>query len=186
MSDAVIQPRHSFDDYERLLTASEFRLEYVDGYIRVMAGGTGRHNVISGNLYAATRAAGSAAGCTAYIEGRRLDIASSDNHVLRSYFPDVMVVCTPLLDAPADRSPCFVAEVLSDSTASVDNIEKLAAYTTLDSVLAYALVSQHERRVVLHRRYGDGFRAEVYSAGESFQLDCPLTTIAVDDLYSGL
>lgn len=181
---SVASPRYySYAEYEEVLAHSDIRHEYVEGVIRAMAGGTGRHNAIFGRLYAALLTPAASNGCEAYVADRRLDIGRSEGNPTRSYFPDVMVVCDPDLDAPGDRDPCFVAEVLSDSTAAVDQIEKHTAYTNVSSVLAYAIVSQHERRVVLHRRVGDVFHTEVHVAGESFTLECPPVTIAVDSLY---
>lgn len=177
---------YSFAEYEEIESVSELRHEFVEGTIRAMAGGIARHNELAGGLYAALRGPAMAAGCRAHVEARRLDIGGMPDQPLRRYYPDVMVVCSPDHDSLSDREPCFVAEVLSDSTAAIDQFEKRTAYTNLPSVLAYALVSQSERRVVLHRRNGDTFHIETYTAGQSFTLDCPATTVAVDDLYLGL
>ena len=96
-----------------------------------------------------------------------------------------MVVCQPRFDAPAERAPCLVAEVLSDSTASIDQIEKLASYAQVSSVLVYLVISQSERRVVVHRRDGDTFHAIVLTSGARLELDCPAIGFAVDELYVG-
>lgn len=184
VSQAPIQPVVPYFEYEAMQLATGFRLEYVDGYVRVMAGGSGRHDVIAQNLANATRTAAREAGCHTYIADRRLDLGGSLDVPRRSYYPDVMVVCGADLDAPGDRDPCFVAEVSSESTQAVDQLEKYTAYTNLSSVLAYAVVSQSERRVTLHRRVGGEFHTEHFGVGESFTLECPTVTIAVDDLYT--
>ncbi len=186
MANAPIPRVYSFEEYDEVESVSELRHEFVEGTIRAMAGGTARHNELAGALYAALRTPARAAGCRAHVEGRRLDIGGTPEQPRRRYYPDVMVVCSDDHDCLSDRTPCFVAEVLSESTALIDQVEKFTAYTNIPSVLAYALVSQSERRVVLHRRDGDGFRAETYTAGQSFALDCPATTVSVDDLYLGL
>ena len=177
---------YSFVEYAEIEAGSELRHEFVEGYVRAMAGGTGRHNRLAGELFAAVRAAALADGCAPYVEGRRLDIGGTLDSPSRSYYPDVMVVCSPAIEAVAERSPCFVAEVLSESTAAIDQFEKRTAYTNLPSVLAYALVSQHEHRVTLHRRVDGTFRTEIYTEGQSFVLDCPSVTVEVDGLYAGL
>jgi len=186
VSEAVVHRVYSYEEFEEIERRSEVRHEYVNGYLRAMAGGSGRHNSIAGGLYAALRSAAIAGGCLAHVENRRFDIGGTTDAPFRTYYPDVMVACPGHPDAPGERGPCFVAEVLSDSTAAIDETEKFTAYTNVDSVRVYAIVSQHERRVTLHRRIGDEFVAEVYIAGTEFVLDCPSTTIAVDDLYAGL
>jgi Uma2 family endonuclease len=65
----------------------------------------------------------------------------------------VQLVCHP-----SDRHqrfterPCVVVEVLSESTARTDHGEKLRAYQTIPTLLAYLIVSQQEQRVVRHWR----------------------------------
>ena len=123
-----------------------------------------------------------------FVGGRRLDIVSEHRATpSRSYYPDVMVVCDPLLDGAAERSPCLVVEVLSDSTAAIDQVEKLAAYERILSIKTYLIVSRSERRVIAHRRAGEGdaFRAEVYQGGSAISLPCPAFELAVDEIYAG-
>lgn len=186
MTSSPVSRLYSFDEYDEVESVSDLRHEFVEGLIRAMAGGTARHNELSGALYAALREPARAGGCRAHVEGRRLDIGGTAEQPLRRYYPDVMVVCSDDHDSTSDREPCFVAEVLSDSTAVIDQVEKYTAYTNLASLLAYALVSPSERRVVVHRRVGDRFTTETYTAGQPFTLDCPATTVTVDDLYLGL
>ncbi|HWL44732.1 MAG TPA: Uma2 family endonuclease [Ilumatobacter sp.] len=186
MTNAPISRVYSFGEYDEIESTSELRHEFVDGIVRAMAGGTARHNELALALGASLRTPARAAGCRAHVEGRRLDIGGTAEAPTRRYYPDVMVVCSDDHDSLSDRTPCFVAEVLSDSTATIDQVEKFTAYTNIPSVLAYAVVSQSEHRVVVHRRVSSGFRAESYTAGQEFTLDCPPVTIAVDELYLGL
>lgn len=186
MTNAATPRWYSYAEYQEVELASEIRHEFVEGVIRAMAGGTARHSALALALGSALRQAAITTGCLAHVEGRRLDVGGTDASPRRSYYPDVMVVCDSPQYAPSDRSPCFVAEVLSDSTAAIDQVEKLNAYAGIESVLAYAIVSQLEHRVTVHRRDGDVFHAEVYTAGQSFTLDCPAVAIEVDDLYAGL
>ena len=78
------------------------------------------------------------------------------------YYPDLSVCC--------DRSdrhelfltrPCFIAEVLSPSTASIDRREKRASYATLESLREYLIVDQDRLRVELYRREGSGWQGYV-------------------------
>ncbi len=185
VSDAAIHRLYSYDDYLGIERASSLRNEYVDGYIRAMAGGTGRHNRLAGRVYRLLADVAEGSGCAAYVEGRRLDLMLDDVRP-RSYYPDVMVVCDQDDDALSETAPCFVAEVLSDSTAAIDQIEKLAAYAKVPSILAYTIISQSERTVVLHRRLGAELRPEFYRDDDVISLDCPPVRLTVAELYTGI
>ena len=69
------------------------------------------------------------------------------------YYPDVVVVCTPIaeLDVVA-RGPCVVVEVTSPSTARIDRGEKLEAYRRISTLGAYLVVDHRLRRVERHWR----------------------------------
>jgi Uma2 family endonuclease len=71
----------------------------------------------------------------------------------RYYYPDVVVVCTPMgdLDLVAE-DPCVVVEVTSPSTARVDRTEKLDAYRGIPTLQAYLVVDHRRRRVQRHWR----------------------------------
>jgi len=78
----------------------------------------------------------------------------------------------------------LVVEVLSDSTEARDRGVKAAHYRHLPSLREYVLVSQHERRVEVHRRNEAGrwelFEAEAGGRVELASVGC---TLAVDELY---
>ncbi len=97
-----------------------------------------------------------------------------------------MVVCGPTTRVAAETDPCLVVEILSESTAAIDQIEKLAAYAAVPSVLAYLIVSQTEKKIIVHRRVGEDLRPERYGPGESLRLDCPSTELSIDEIYDDL
>lgn len=186
MPSHPVVPLLSFDEYVALYGQLEVRHEFVDGYVRAMAGGSAAHSYLAARISRLLFDAAEGAGCMTFVEGRRLDIVHDSVGVpVRSYYPDVMVVCEPLVEEPAERSPCLVVEVLSESTAAIDQIEKLAAYERIPSIEVYLVVSQSERRVIAHRRADNGLRAEVHLAGSLIRLPCPAIDLAVEDIYAG-
>lgn len=65
-----------------------------------------------------------------------------------SYYPAVFVTCEETNDgSPYKRFPCFVAEVLSESTSDIDRGEKLHNYRKIPSLKAYILVSYSQQLV---------------------------------------
>ena len=79
------------------------------------------------------------------------------------------------------RSPRAVVEVLAERTRSYDTIDKRAAYRTVPSLEAYALIDSERRRVELDRRIAGTWQTSV--VGETCTLGETLVT--VDDLYDG-
>jgi len=102
------------------------------------------------------------------------------------YYPDVVVTCDPPGGDPYLRTqPRLIIEVLSPTTERIDRHGKLLAYRNVPSLQEYALISQDEMRIELHRRQDDGqWTVEAFShPEESFafaSVDLPLT---VADVY---
>ena len=94
------------------------------------------------------------------------------------YYPDAMVVCQP---NPAEHvfqdAPAVLVEVLSPATRRIDEGEKAMAYATIPSLMAYLMVDQDEARIVVLRRSGETFAAEVY---EGLAAVVPLPEIEAD------
>lgn len=175
---------------ERRMTLDEFlaweerqdgRHEFLQGEIVAMVGGTVAHNQISGNIYAALRAALRGSPCRVFQETMRI---LADESV---FYPDVFVTCTALDDR--DRlatEPTVIVEVLSDSTSSYDHTTKSAAYRTLPSLIQYVLVHQRVAVVESFRRAGDGWTHELISGREgalsipALEMTLPLSTIYED------
>lgn len=55
MTDSPLLRHYSYVEYEEIEQGSNVRHEFVEGYIRAMSGGTGRHNAIGFGLGTALR-----------------------------------------------------------------------------------------------------------------------------------
>ncbi len=78
-----------------------------------------------------------------------------DQHRARE--PDVVVQCGKEFDPDAlvADDPVVVAEVISPSSAQIDNVDKLAEYFSLPSVQNYLIVNPSARTVTHHARTAD-------------------------------
>ncbi len=79
-------------------------------------------------------------------------------------------------------------EVSSPGAASVDHREKLLAYRGIETLLAYVIVEQASRAVIVHRRLANGswWRDEYLESGQ-FELPCPSDfTLTLDQIYAGV
>lgn len=84
-------------------------------------------------------------------------------------------------DDYTETEPCFIAEVLSESTRMADQNSKAERHRELPSLQAYFLV---RRGVSVWRRGGESWSFEV--VGETFELSCPSVTPTLADLHVGI
>lgn len=78
-------------------------------------------------------------------------------------------------------------EVLSPSTTSIDQREKMLLYRETPTLQAYLIVHQDIRRVERHYRGDDGawHRADHVTDG-AIPVPCPETTLTLDGIYEEL
>jgi Uma2 family endonuclease len=123
------------------------KAELVDGTIFMMAGGSPRHAAIAANLIFALMTKLKGSGYRAY--GSDLAAQTGPNSVR---FPDVSVYCGEA-NHPKDPKakligdPEIIFEVLSPSTASNDQLTKLAEYRALPGVKLVVFVDPDNERV---------------------------------------
>jgi Uma2 family endonuclease len=136
------------EEYLHFEESSPIKHEYVAGEVYAMSGATARHNRIAGNVFARLLAAAKAGPCDVFVSDMRLEAAGD-----RYYYPDVMVVSTPVgeLDV-VTRRPCVVLEVTSPSTARIDRGEKPDAYRQIPTLRAYLIVDHRRQRIERHWR----------------------------------
>lgn len=176
---------HSYDEYLRALDVSVVKLEYCDGEIYAMAGGTPTHADLAASM---TRLLGNAllGRCRVSSSDLKVRIEATD----LSTFPDVSVVFGPRevasIDPNAVTNPTLLVEVTNPSTEDYDRGEKLAHYKQLPSLSAVLLVSHRRAHVTVVARSESGWVEHEYRAGEVVQLDNPSLSFKVDDLYAGI
>ena len=96
------------------------RHEYVDGHIYAMGGASKSHGRIAGNIFYRLRATPQASACLIVQNDLKVRIREPSVY----YYPDVVVACDPDdADPYYTETPCFIAEVLSPGTASMDRRE---------------------------------------------------------------
>lgn len=176
---------YSYDEYLRLLEQSPFKLEYCDGVIYAMAGGTVAHAALSAAM---TRLLGQAllGECTVFSSDLKVRSETSD----LSTFPDVSVVCggqqVSSVDEHALVNPTILVEVTSRSTEDYDRGDKLSHYKQIPSLRAVLFVSHRTRAVTVVTRGATGWTEVEVRAGEVVQLESPSLRFAVDELYGGV
>lgn len=179
----VARTRASYAEYVSIANDSEVKYEFVAGEIIAMSGGTISHGRLIGQVSNVLNQRLAGKPCIVFPSDMRVRIRAAD----RSTYPDLYVVCgEPELATDDDHAivnPAIIFEVLSDSSASSDRIDKFAAYRRLSSLREYVLVSQQERRIEVFRRDGRRWQFDEYASGMRFPLAAIDVELAVDEVY---
>lgn len=179
------QVHYTYQQYRAHADRSELKLEYCDGVIYAMAGGTPAHAFLSA---ATIRLLGNAmkGRCSVSSSDLRVRIESTD----LSTYPDVSVICgavqTSAIDELAAINPSLLVEVTSKSTEGYDRGEKLSHYKQIPSLRAVLFVSHRQRLVTVVARTPTGWSERNFRPGETVSLTDPETAFSVDELYEGI
>lgn len=175
---------YSYSEYVRVAELSNVKLEYYDGEIFAMAGGTPEHAMLAMELGAMIR----------HQLPSSCRIMSSDARILLptglATYPDLSVVCGELMRAPEDRlsltNPVLLVEVLSPSTEDYDRGEKLRHYQELPSLEAVLLVAHDRRCVTAVVRDRGRWTVTDHVEGDVIELARPALVLPVRDIYRPL
>ncbi len=176
---------YSYAEYLSLLNQAEIKLEYCEGVIYAMAGGSLAHGALSAAVMRVFGVA-LAGRCTVYSSDVKVRIEASD----LSTFPDVSVVCGPpqtsAIDSHALTNPTLVVEVTSPSTEDYDRSDKLSHYKQLASVQAVLFVSHRTASITVVQRTSSGWQERTFRSSERVELSVPQVSFSVDDVYAGI
>ena len=149
----VPQHYYSLEEYFALEDASDARFEYWDGDIICMSGGSRAHGTIGSNVVVLLGISLRGGKCRAFTG----DMAVYTPTLLPYRYPDASAACGELKfehikGHDALVNPVVIIEVLSPSTATLDEGPKFVAYQVIPTLRDYILVSQDEPRVVHYTR----------------------------------
>jgi Uma2 family endonuclease len=179
--------RPTYAEYLEVAAQSDFLVEFFDGELWLMSGGTPEHALLIANTTIALGLALRGSTCRIYSEALRVYMPVTND----AAYPDLKVICGPVEHDPVDTdaaiNPSLVVEVLSSSTESFDRGEKFVRYRSLPSLQAYLMVDQHTARLELFERQDDGsWRYTAAEAGERLALRALGIVLAVDEVYQGV
>ena len=151
MSEAPLLSAWTLEAYLDWEATQPLRYELVDGQIYAVVGGTSYHDIIGNNLRSELRAALRGKKCRA--QGPELKVMAGGN----VRYPDALIDCGPLARGTVQvQEPTAVFEVLSKSTAWIDQSLKLRDYDATPSIRTYVLISQDEPRALIYTRDESG------------------------------
>ncbi len=186
MSEAYRQTPWTWEAYLTWEADQPVRYELVDGQVFAMGGGTAEHDTIGNNLRGELRAQLRGKPCRSH--GPHLKVRAGRD----GRYPDALVDCGKLVaGALVAQEPVIVFDILSRSTAWIDQSLKLRDYDATPTIGYYVLVSQDEPRALIYAR-GDtgGFDIQsarlIEGAGQSIDIPEYGLSIALSALYEGL
>lgn len=182
-------PPVSSRQYLKMLEESEDRLEYWDGEVVAMAGGSYAHNLISANIIGNLWQQFRGKGCKALGSDALIRRKDAEKYV----FADVVVQCegARVEEGPIGclNDPVVVFEVLSPATEQQDRKRKFAYYTTFESLKELVLVNQNTRLIEHHYResIAEEWRVRhLIDDDEVLELSSVGARVRLGDVYEGL
>jgi Uma2 family endonuclease len=167
--------QYTLDDYFSMQRGIDLKLEYFNGEIYAMSGGTVGHNRLGRNVLKLIDAALAGSPCEAFGSDMRVSTPSG----LYTY-PDASVVCGPRVSNAAETisNTVVIVEVLSNSTRNYDRGEKFELYRSIPALRHYLLIEQSFTQVEHRRLEGDGSWSQEIT--ESLDQIVHLTAVGID------
>jgi Uma2 family endonuclease len=159
----------------------ELRYEF-DGFdIRAMVGVTRAHAIIQANLIGALRDRLRGKPCRPFGSELKIEVADSIR------YPDAFVVCTP--GDPRSTvvtDPVVIFEILSESTARIDHVDKNAEYRATPSVQRYVMLEQDRQAATVFAREGERWVGSLLTGNIVLAMPEISIEVPLAELYEGL
>jgi len=183
---AETKRRYTLEEYLVLERESDARLEFWDGEIFTMSGGTLAHERVMGNAYDLFRVHLRGSDCAVFGSNMQIKVPSAPPY----RYADGSVVCGKV---EVERfngndlllNPVLVYEVLSPSSEAYDRGDKFTHYKSIASLKEYLLVAQHRPHITRYAKRDDGewSYGEINALGGIIYLSSLDLTLKLSDVY---
>lgn len=189
---AELKPRLTFDEYLEIESKAEFKSEFVNGEMFVMAGASPEHNIITANVVIEIGKQIQRPPCAVYSSDQLLKVLAREN----GRYPDVTVVRgepqyhkSPFLDALLN--PTLLVEVLppiteaQGRTIKIEEYRKAEEYRSIPSLKEYLLIAQTRHHIEHYvRRTGNQWLlSEYYSSQDMIRLAAINCDLSLAEVY---
>lgn len=178
--------RYTLDEYLALERESDARLEFWDGEVFVMSGGTLGHEQAMGNAFDLFRMQLRGSDCRVFGSNMQIKVPTAPPY----RYADGSVACGKV---EVERfngndllvNPVLIYEVLSPSTEAYDRGDKFTHYKSVASLREYLLIAQHRPHITHFVRNEDGTwsYSEVNGLDASLYLPSLGVTLRLNDVY---
>lgn len=161
--------------------SKDMRYEYLDGEIRMLAGGSPDHAIIIANLTAIIK--GPLKGSPRRVYNSDVQLKLSEK---RYVFPDITISCDERDRNQKEmiRYPRLVVEVLSPTTEATDRGKKAAYYRTCPTIQEYVMIDSQELFIEVHRRE-ERWTINTFESGDIITLESLGIQFPLEDVYEG-
>ncbi|HLL79592.1 MAG TPA: Uma2 family endonuclease [Ktedonobacteraceae bacterium] len=163
-------------------SSTSARYEYLDGELRMLAGGSPDHSIIIANLTTIIKEPLKGGRCRVYSSDVQLQLSEK-----RYVFPGIAVSCDERDRGQKEtiQHPGVVVEVLSPSTEAIDRGRKAAYYRASSSIQEYIMVDLTEVYVEVHRREEGRWTINSFEPGDLVVLESLGIRFPIEDAYEG-
>jgi Uma2 family endonuclease len=159
----------------------EARYEYIDGDVRMLAGGTNNHAMISVNISSILHQALVEQPCITYSSDARVQLSPS-----RYVYPDITVSCDER-EQGNDKTllyPRLIVGVLSPGTEAYDRGNKLRYYRECPTIQEYMLVDSQQPFIEVFKRQENNFWTyHAFESGDIVELACLDVRFPASEVY---
>jgi Uma2 family endonuclease len=183
----VALPEYPFMDVEDYLilarNSRSARYEYLDGELRMLAGGSTYHSRIAVNLASTIQERLGDGPCCVFNSDIHWKLSES-----RYVCPDVTVSCDQRDQELNEmiQYPRLVVEVLSPSTETIDRGKKFFYYRECPTVQEYAMADSQSILIEVYRREEDGWKLSAFGPGSIVTLESLGVQFPIDAVYRGM
>jgi Uma2 family endonuclease len=164
---------------------SDVKHEYINGTVHAMAGGTVGHGETGKRIVVALSNHLRGKDCRPHNSDIAVHLAQARDE--RYYYPDASVTCGPLdRAARALENPVVIFEVLSPTTARIDQTEKKDAYLACQSIQHYVIVDPERVNVIIYTREQSSWKMTAYNElTDALDLTAIEVTLTLAEIYEG-
>jgi Uma2 family endonuclease len=181
--------RYTLEEYLELDRTSEERLEFWDGEVFCMSGGSRAHDRILVNCIVHLSAKLDASKCPVFSSDMRIKVPTAPPF----RYADVSALCgeaqfEEVSGVDALTNPQLIVEVLSPSTEAYDRVDKFTHYKSIPTLREYLLVAQHRPHVTRLYKQDDGkwVHTEASALTETLTLDSLGCDLPLGEIYQGV
>ena len=175
-------PNIRINDYQLLdQNSQDVHYEYLEGELRMLAGGSPNHSIIGMNLAGILYNQLADTPCIAYNSDMQLQLSES-----RYVYPDITISCDPRDQEPEDKKihyPSVIIEVLSPSTENVDRGKKLLYYQAHSSIQDYLMIDSQSILVEVYHREKSRWTLSRYELQDEVGIESLGIQFLVRDAY---
>lgn len=188
---ALPKPKYTLEEYLELDHRSEERLEFWDGEIYAMSGGSLRHDDIIINLISLLK--------NRLPNGHRCRVSGTEARMKAPaspspyHYADASVTCGDrevelLGKQELLANPVLIIEVLSPTSEAFDRGDKFTFYKSIQSFREYLLVAQHRPHVThfFKTDAGEWKYEEFNDLADTFELMTVGISLTLNEIYQGI